>query len=119
MGALTSLLPLIILFTFVGAFAWIGYQVRTYSATLPFWSADAGLMFLIYLQIFLYTNTLAEHGKKHMEKGPITFSKEGGLKVNVKDVKREDYEDSTQSVLVKTWNLANESKSRPSSSRAS
>jgi hypothetical protein len=54
-----------------------------------------------------------------MEKGPISFSKEGGLKVNVKDVKREDYEDSTQSVLVKTWNLANESKSRPSSGRTS
>jgi len=60
---------------------------------------------------------VAEHGKKHMAKGPITFSKDG-VKVNVKDVRREDYEDSTQSVLVKTWTLANESK-RPSISKSS
>lgn len=30
-----------------------------------------------------------------MEKGPISFSKDG-MKVSVKDVSREDYEDSTQ-----------------------
>jgi hypothetical protein len=56
---------------------------------------------------------VAEHGKRKMSQGPISFSKDG-VKVNVKDVSRESYEDSTQSVLVKTWNLANESK-RPAS----
>jgi len=85
MGVL-SLIPLLILFAFIGAFAWFGYQ------------------------IYLYSLEMAQQGKKHMEKGPIVFTKDG-MKVNVKDVSREDYEDSTQSVLVKTWNLANESKS--------
>jgi len=94
MGAITSLFPLLILFSVVGIFAYIGFQ------------------------IFLYTQTLAEHGKKRMEKGPISFSKDGGLKVNVKEVRQEDYADSTQSVLVNTWKLANESKAK-STSRSS
>ena len=47
------------------------------------------------MQIFLYSMNVAEHGKKQMAKGPISFSKDG-VKVNVKDVRREDYEDSTQ-----------------------
>jgi hypothetical protein len=46
-------------------------------------------------QIFLYSLNVAEQSKKHMAKGPISFSKDG-VKVNVKDVRREDYEDSTQ-----------------------
>jgi len=86
MGLFGSLLPLVVLFGFIGAFAWFGYQ------------------------IFLYTNDLAEHGRKHMEKKNISFSKDGGLKVGVKHVNAEDIEDNTKSMFVKTWNLANESK---------
>jgi len=82
---LLALVPLVILFGFIGAFAWFGYQ------------------------IFLYTNDLAEHGRKHMEKKNISFTKDGGLKVGVKDKRAEDIEDSTKSMFVKTWNLGNES----------
>jgi len=44
-----------------------------------------------------------------MEKKNISFTKDGGLRVGVKDIKAEDYEDKTQSMFVKTWNLGNES----------
>jgi len=86
MGVLGSLVPLVILFSFIGAIAWFGYQV------------------------YLYTHDLAEHGRKHMEKKNISFTKDGGLKVGVKDKRAEDIEDSTKSMFVKTWNLGNESK---------
>ncbi|KAF1984423.1 hypothetical protein K402DRAFT_395770 [Aulographum hederae CBS 113979] len=75
-----SLVPLIILFLVVGVMAWVGYQM------------------------FVYSNELAERGKKKMEKKNITFTKDG-MKVGVKEVKDEDYADKTQSVLVKAWNL--------------
>jgi len=85
MGAFGSLVPLLILFGFIGAFGWFGFQ------------------------IYLYSQDLAEHGKKHMQKKNISFTKDGGLRVGVKEVRAEDYEDSTQRAFVKTWNLANES----------
>jgi len=81
MGALGNLIPLVMLFAFVGAFAYFGYQM------------------------YEFANELSERGKKKMEKKNISFTKDG-MKVGVKDVKGEDYEDKTQSVLVKAWNFA-------------
>jgi len=82
MGALGTLIPLVMLFAFVGALAYFGYQM------------------------YEFANELSERGKKKMEKKNISFTKDGGLKVGVKDVKGEAYEDKTQSVLVKAWNFA-------------
>ena len=72
MGALGNLIPLIILFVVVGGAAYIGYQ------------------------IFAWSNEMGERGKKHMEKKHMSFTKEGGLKVGVKEMGTEDYEDRTQ-----------------------
>jgi hypothetical protein len=46
-------------------------------------------------QIYLYSNDLAAHGKRQMEKSNISFSK-SGMKVQVKNVKGEDIEDKTK-----------------------
>jgi hypothetical protein len=43
----------------------------------------------------LYSNDLATKGKAHLEKKNISFTNDG-MKVGVKEVKTEDYEDSTQ-----------------------
>ena len=68
----TSLLPLVILFTVVGGAAYFGYQ------------------------IYLWSNDLADRGQKHMEKKNMSFTKEGGLKVGVKEMDAEEYADRTQ-----------------------
>ncbi|KAK5171623.1 hypothetical protein BJ546DRAFT_1073656 [Cryomyces antarcticus] len=73
MGALGNLIPLIVLFVFVGVFGYVGYQM------------------------YVFTNELTERGKKKMEKTNVTFTKEG-LKVGVKDVRDEDYTGTQQSV---------------------
>jgi len=80
MGALGNLIPLVILFAVVGGIGWVAYQM------------------------YLYTNDMATRGKNYMEKKNVSFTKEG-MKVGVKDLNTEDYEDKTQSVLVNTWNL--------------
>ena len=69
---LTSLLPLVILFAIVGGAAYFGYQ------------------------IYLWSNELADRGQKHMEKKNMTFTKDGGLKVGVKEMDAEEYADRTQ-----------------------
>ncbi|KAF2147425.1 uncharacterized protein K452DRAFT_304266 [Aplosporella prunicola CBS 121167] len=79
MGSLGKLLPLLILFTVLGFMAYFGFQ------------------------IYLYANELADKGKKSMEKKNVVFTKDG-MKVGVKEVRDEDYEDKTQSFLVKAWN---------------
>ncbi|KAK5241086.1 hypothetical protein LTR16_009784, partial [Cryomyces antarcticus] len=71
MGALGNLIPLIVLFVFVGVFGYVGYQM------------------------YVFTNELTERGKKKMEKTNVTFTKEG-LKVGVKDVRDEDYTGTQQ-----------------------
>ncbi|KAH0387503.1 hypothetical protein KCU92_g1669, partial [Aureobasidium melanogenum] len=71
MGAIANLLPLVILFVFVGAFAFVGYQM------------------------YLWTNDLANHGKKTMEKKNVMFTKDG-MKVGVKEMSEEEYADRTQ-----------------------
>jgi hypothetical protein len=48
------------------------------------------------LQMYLFTNELADRGKKHMEKKNMHFTQEGGLKVGVKEVSNEAYADKTQ-----------------------
>lgn len=72
MGALGNLIPLIVLFAVVGGAAYIGFQIYTWS------------------------NEMGERGKAHMEKKHMSFTKEGGLKVGVKEVGTEAYEDRTQ-----------------------
>jgi hypothetical protein len=69
---LTSLLPLVILFTVVGGAAYFGYQ------------------------IYLGSTARAARGQKHMEKKNMSFTKEGGLKVGVKEMDAEEYADRTQ-----------------------
>lgn len=69
---ITSLLPLVVLFAVVGAAAYFGYQ------------------------IYLWSNELADRGQKHMEKKHMSFTKEGGLKVGVKEMNAEEYADRTQ-----------------------
>lgn len=46
--------------------------------------------------MYVYTGELADRGVKHLEKKNIQYTKEGGLKVGVKEVKDEDYTDKTQ-----------------------
>ncbi|KXT02307.1 hypothetical protein AC578_194 [Pseudocercospora eumusae] len=82
MAKTTSLLPLLILFCVLGILAFLGYQIYTWS------------------------NELADRGSKHMEKKNMKFTKDGGLRVKVKDQGDEKLGDKTQNVLVNTWNNA-------------
>lgn len=70
--AKTSLLPLIILFVVVGVIAFIGYS------------------------IYLWSNELADKSKKTMEKKHMSFTKDGGLRVGVKERSAENMGDKTQ-----------------------
>ena len=45
--------------------------------------------------MYIFTNELTERGKNHMQKKNVVFTKEG-MKVGVKELKTEDYEDKTQ-----------------------
>jgi hypothetical protein len=77
----SKLLPLVILFAVIGGFAFVGYH--------------------LYLTVQKISTTTSEKmGKKN-----VVFSKDG-LKVGVKEVKNENYVDTTQSFLVKAWNLS-------------
>ncbi|KAI9722847.1 MAG: hypothetical protein M1828_004413 [Chrysothrix sp. TS-e1954] len=76
------LVPLILLLCFVGAFAWVGFQ------------------------IYVYSNDLKARGQKSLEKRNISFDPKGGMRVGVKEVKNEDYSDRQQNYLVKAWNLS-------------
>jgi hypothetical protein len=57
------------------------------------------------LQIFLYTNELAERSVHKLEKKNVVFTKDG-LKLGVKEVSAETYADKTQRAFVNTWNAA-------------
>ncbi|KAF2012092.1 hypothetical protein BU24DRAFT_425929 [Aaosphaeria arxii CBS 175.79] len=81
MGAIGNLIPLCILFLFVGGAGWIGYQ------------------------IYLYTNELADRGKNKLERKNVVFTKDGA-RVGVKEMSAEKYADKTQRAFVKTWNAA-------------
>lgn len=45
--------------------------------------------------MYIFANDLTERGKTHMQKKNVMLTKDG-LKVGVKEVKNEDYEDKTQ-----------------------
>ena len=47
------------------------------------------------LQVYLYSNQLAERGVRKMEKKNVVFTKDGA-RVGVKELKAEDYADKTQ-----------------------
>ncbi|KAI9799666.1 MAG: hypothetical protein M1826_005441 [Phylliscum demangeonii] len=80
-SALSKLLPLLVLLTVLGAFAFVGYHV---------WSMAHGV---------------AHATGKKLEKKDVYLSRDG-VKVGVKEVQNERYVDQTQGVLVKAWNLA-------------
>lgn len=71
-GALGNLIPLIVLFVFLAGAGFIGYQ------------------------LYLWSNELADRGKKKMEQKNISFSKDGGLKVGVKEMREDEYADKQQ-----------------------
>lgn len=72
MGAISNLIPLIILFAVVGGGAFIGYQ------------------------IYLWSNELADRAGKKMEKKNMAFTKEGGLRVGIKETSDENVGDKQQ-----------------------
>jgi len=45
--------------------------------------------------MYVFANDLTEHGKRKMESKNLVFTKDG-VKVGVKELKNEDYEDKTQ-----------------------
>jgi hypothetical protein len=72
MAGLSNLVPLIILFVLIGGAGFVGYQ------------------------IYLWSNEMTDRGKKHLEKKHMSFTKDGGLKVSVKERSAEAYTDKTQ-----------------------
>jgi hypothetical protein len=72
MAGLANLIPLILLLVVVGGGAYVGYQ------------------------IYIWSQQMTDRGKKHMEKKNMTFTKDGGLKVGVKEMRDEAYTDKTQ-----------------------
>lgn len=66
------MIPLFILFAVLGVFAYVGYQ------------------------LFIWSGELADRGKKSIEKSNLSFTQEGGLKVNVKHMSSESFADKTQ-----------------------
>ncbi|CZT49949.1 uncharacterized protein RSE6_10856 [Rhynchosporium secalis] len=80
-SALSKLLPLFILFIVLGGLAFVGYHV-----------------YLIVCNVQIATN-------EKMEKKNVVFTKDG-MKVGVKELRNENYVDTTQSFLVKAWNLS-------------
>lgn len=69
--------------------------------------------------MYIFSNHLADRGKKHMEKKNINFTKDG-MRVGVKGRTQEQNADKVQDTLVKTWNLSGaQIEERPNSSRTS
>ncbi|OAL75194.1 hypothetical protein A7D00_0792 [Trichophyton violaceum] len=78
MGALSRLLPVVLVILLVVALAAIG------------------------LVIYSIAMDVKDNTKKKMEKKNVAFSREGA-KVGVKEMQAEEYQDRTQSVLVNMW----------------
>lgn len=108
MGALGNLIPLVVLFVVVAGLAYIGYQVRFHHRHLALSLVERrNRANGSSSQMYLFANELSERGKTHMQKKNIVFGKDG-MKVGVKEVKNEDYEDKTQrsippEVLLRFW----------------
>lgn len=99
-GAIWKLIPVLLLLAVVAGAAFVAYQVRSFAPSLRTNGA------LIGIQMYLYSQELANRGQKHLEKKHIVFNKDGGLKVGVRELRTEEYSDRTQSVLVKAWSLS-------------
>ncbi|CCC09464.1 hypothetical protein SMACR_03494 [Sordaria macrospora] len=63
--------------------------------------------FVVY-HIYLAALQFRDHTAQRMERKNLAFSKDGGLRVSVKDVGDETYLDRTQSWFVKAWELGEE-----------
>ena len=63
-----------------------------------------GAAFVGY-HIYLSMQKISSAATDKMQSKNVVFTKDG-LKVGVKEVKNESYVDSTQSILVKAWNLS-------------
>jgi hypothetical protein len=77
----SKLLPLVILFVVLAGFAFVGYH--------------------LYLTFQKISATTSEK----MQSKNVVFTKDG-VKVGVKEMRNESYVDTTQSFLVKAWNLS-------------
>ncbi|KAJ4421507.1 hypothetical protein N0V85_000157 [Neurospora sp. IMI 360204] len=64
----------------------------------------AGIAFVVY-QVYLSALQFRDNTAQRMERKNLAFSKDGGLRVSVKDVGDETYLDRTQSWFVKAWEL--------------
>lgn len=76
-----QLVPLVILFIFLGALGFIGYH------------------------IYLSAAKIQETATERMGKKNVVFTKDG-VRVGVKEIENEQYVDKTQSWVVKAWNLS-------------
>jgi hypothetical protein len=77
----SKLLPLIFLFVVLFAFAFVGYY------------------------LYVSFQKIAAAANEKVQSKNVVFTKDG-MKVGVKDVNTESYVDTTQSFLVKAWNLS-------------
>lgn len=59
-------------------------------------------------QVYLSALQIGNHTAQRLERKNLNFSKDGGLRVGVKDVGDETYLDRTQSWFVKAWELGEE-----------
>lgn len=74
-----QIIPLVVLFAVIGGLGFVGYQ------------------------IYLSVTKIQEQASKNIGNKNFTFTKDG-MRVNVKEVKNENYVDATQKVLVDVWN---------------
>jgi len=72
MAGAANLLPLLILLVIVAGGGFVGYQ------------------------IYVWSQEMKDRASKSMEKRNVSFSKDGGMKVGVKQMSDESYTDKTQ-----------------------
>lgn len=60
---------------------------------------------VVAYHIFLAMQQISEGAGKKLQSNNVTLSKDG-MRVGVKELRNENYVDSTQSFLVKAWNLS-------------
>jgi len=79
----------------------------TLSQVLPLliaFAVLAGIGWILY-QFYVSLGKIQAQASKRMGDKNMTFTKEGGLRVGVKQVAEEEYVGKTRSVFVKAWNL--------------
>ncbi|KAK2739019.1 hypothetical protein FQN57_006701 [Myotisia sp. PD_48] len=92
MAAWSRLLPLILIFIFVAILIAVGM-----------------IVYAVMMDVKSKT-------KQKMQKKQIALSRDG-VKVGVKDLQAEEYQDRTQSILVNVWEAAGQASSKGSSWR--